>query len=199
MIAKMYQYPQLHADVSTISWVIPRLAFYGYLEAFVRAGLGKRLMFGSDQMRRPEKIGEGIEAIEQAPPTSRATTTVLRTSSSPPARDSGDSNHREVPNPRGSSRPGLKTGRIKQAHHIDGSAVDDVRPVTMQPFIEIDHRIRFRRFRHRNDTHTATRAEHPSHFSKYSRYGGFEEFKREAHEHCIKYVRLKTEGPSITP
>jgi predicted TIM-barrel fold metal-dependent hydrolase len=27
MIAMMYQYPQLHADVSTISWVIPRTAF----------------------------------------------------------------------------------------------------------------------------------------------------------------------------
>ncbi len=63
MIAMMYQYPQLHADVSTISWVIPRSAFYDYLEALVRAGLGKRLMFGSDQMRWPEKIGEGIEAI----------------------------------------------------------------------------------------------------------------------------------------
>lgn len=67
MIAMMYQYPQLHADVSTISWVIPRTAFYDYLEALVRAGLGKRLMFGSDQMRWPEKIGEGIEAIERAP------------------------------------------------------------------------------------------------------------------------------------
>jgi predicted TIM-barrel fold metal-dependent hydrolase len=67
MIAMMYQYPQLHADLSTISWVIPRVAFYDYLEAFMRAGLGKRLMFGSDQMRWPEKIGEGIEAIERAP------------------------------------------------------------------------------------------------------------------------------------
>jgi hypothetical protein len=67
MIAMMYQYPQLHADVSTISWVIPRAAFYDYLEALVRAGLGKRLMFGSDQMRWPRKIGAGIEAIEQAP------------------------------------------------------------------------------------------------------------------------------------
>lgn len=67
MIAMMYQYPQLHADVSTITWVVPRTAFYDYLEAFVRAGLGKRLMFGSDQMRWPAKIGEGIEAIEQAP------------------------------------------------------------------------------------------------------------------------------------
>lgn len=67
MIAMMYQYPQLYADVSTITWVIPRTAFYDYLESLVRAGLGKRLMFGSDQMRWPEKIGEGIEAIEQAP------------------------------------------------------------------------------------------------------------------------------------
>ena len=66
MIAMMYQYPQLHADMSTISWVIPRLAFYDYLEAFVRAGLGKRLMFGSDQMRWPEMIGKAIEAIEAA-------------------------------------------------------------------------------------------------------------------------------------
>lgn len=67
MIAMMTQYPQLHADLSTITWVIPREAFYDHLQAFIRAGLGKRLMFGSDQMRWPQKIGEGIEAIEAAP------------------------------------------------------------------------------------------------------------------------------------
>jgi predicted TIM-barrel fold metal-dependent hydrolase len=67
MIAMMYQYPQLYGDVSTITWVIPRTAFYDYLKALVSAGLGKRLMFGSDQMRWPEKIGDGIAAIEQAP------------------------------------------------------------------------------------------------------------------------------------
>ena len=67
MIAMLYQYPQLYADVSTITWVIPRTAFYDYLQALVRAGLGKRLMFGSDQMVWPEKIGAAVEAIEQAP------------------------------------------------------------------------------------------------------------------------------------
>lgn len=67
MIAMLYQYPQLYVDVSTITWVIPRDAFYDYLEALVRSGLGKRIMFGSDQMRWPDKIGAGIEAIEQAP------------------------------------------------------------------------------------------------------------------------------------
>lgn len=67
MIAMMYQYPQLYGDLSTISWVIPRSAFYDYLEAFIKAGLGKRLMFGSDQMVWPEKIGAAVEAIEKAP------------------------------------------------------------------------------------------------------------------------------------
>jgi len=66
MIAMMYQYPQLYGDVSTITWVIPRTAFYDYLKALVRAGLGKRLMFGSDQMRWPEMIEKGIQAIEEA-------------------------------------------------------------------------------------------------------------------------------------
>jgi uncharacterized protein len=66
MTAMMYQYPNLYGDLSTITWIIPRPAFHRYLEALVGAGLGKRLMFGSDQMRWPEKIGEAIEAIEEA-------------------------------------------------------------------------------------------------------------------------------------
>lgn len=67
MIAMMYQYPRLYADVSTITWVIPRATFYDYLKALIDAGLGKRLMFGSDQMVWPQKIGEAVEAIEEAP------------------------------------------------------------------------------------------------------------------------------------
>jgi uncharacterized protein len=33
----------------------------------VDAGLGKRLMFGSDQMRWPEAIGWAVAATEEAP------------------------------------------------------------------------------------------------------------------------------------
>lgn len=66
MIALMYQYPQLYGDVSTITWIIPRSAFYDYLKRLIEAGLEKRLMFGSDQMRWPEMIGEGIRSIEEA-------------------------------------------------------------------------------------------------------------------------------------
>lgn len=72
IIAMMYQYPQLYADISTITWVIPQTAFQDYLKTLIRAGLGKRLMFGSDQMVWPEKIGVAVEAIEQVPFLSNA-------------------------------------------------------------------------------------------------------------------------------
>jgi predicted TIM-barrel fold metal-dependent hydrolase len=65
-LALMTQYPQVYADVSTITWIIPRTAFHRYLRNLMEAGLGKQLMFGSDQMEWPEAIGLGIEAIEAA-------------------------------------------------------------------------------------------------------------------------------------
>ncbi len=66
IIALMYQYPQVYADLSTITWIIPREVFHDYLRDLVQAGLGKRLMFGSDQMIWPETIGLAIESIETA-------------------------------------------------------------------------------------------------------------------------------------
>lgn len=67
MVAMMYGHPQLHVDVGIISFGIPRPEFHGYLKRLVDAGLGKRIMFGSDQMQWPEAIEVGIEAIESAP------------------------------------------------------------------------------------------------------------------------------------
>jgi predicted TIM-barrel fold metal-dependent hydrolase len=66
IIALMYMYPQVYADLSTISWIIPRETFHDYFEDLIRADLGKRLMFGSDQMIWPETIGMAVEAIESA-------------------------------------------------------------------------------------------------------------------------------------
>ncbi|MHC1744893.1 MAG: amidohydrolase family protein [Syntrophobacteraceae bacterium] len=66
IIALMYQYPQVYADLSTITWIIPREAFHDYLRSLIRAGLGKRLMFGSDQMIWPETMAMAIEGIESA-------------------------------------------------------------------------------------------------------------------------------------
>ncbi|MGY1457548.1 amidohydrolase family protein [Luteimonas sp. A534] len=64
--ALMYVYPQLHADVSVINWIIPRQEFHDYLQALMTAGLGDRLMFGSDQMVWPEAIGLAVDGVDSA-------------------------------------------------------------------------------------------------------------------------------------
>ena len=64
--AILYMYPQVHADVSVINWIIPRQEFLDYLQALVTAGLGVRLMFGSDQMVWPESITLAIEGVDSA-------------------------------------------------------------------------------------------------------------------------------------
>lgn len=65
-IAVMTVYPQVYADLGSINWYFPRAEFHAYLGALMRAGLGTRLMFGSDQMYWPEAIGMAVEAIESA-------------------------------------------------------------------------------------------------------------------------------------
>ena len=60
-IAVMHLYPQVYADIAVINWAIPRAEFHHYLQGLMRAGMGKRLMFGSDQMIWPEAIGMAIE------------------------------------------------------------------------------------------------------------------------------------------
>lgn len=62
----MYQYPSVYVDISTILHLTPRNVAYAYLKGLVDNGLGKRVMYGSDQMIWPEVIGENIEAIEAA-------------------------------------------------------------------------------------------------------------------------------------
>jgi hypothetical protein len=59
-------YPQVYADLAVINWILPREEFHGYLRELVRAGFGKRLLFGSDQMVWPEAIGMAVEGIESA-------------------------------------------------------------------------------------------------------------------------------------
>ena len=62
----MYQYPSVYADLSTILHITARPVAYRFMKDLVDNGLGKRLMFGSDQMIWPEVIGENIEMIEAA-------------------------------------------------------------------------------------------------------------------------------------
>jgi len=62
----MYQYPTVHADISTILHLTPRGTAMRYLQRLVENGLAKRLMFGSDQMSWPEVMAESVEAIQHA-------------------------------------------------------------------------------------------------------------------------------------
>ena len=67
MIAIMNVFPQVYVELGGIQWVYPRKYFYRQLEAFVDAGFGKRIMFGSDQMVWPELISYSINVVEEAP------------------------------------------------------------------------------------------------------------------------------------
>ena len=64
--AILYMYPQVHADLSVINWIIPRQEFHDYLQALMTAGMGERLMFGSDQMVWPEAITQAVEGVDSA-------------------------------------------------------------------------------------------------------------------------------------
>ena len=66
-IAALYAHPQLYVDVGVISYVLPRKAFYEYLQRLVDAGFENRIMFGSDQMVWPEAVSAAIDSIQEAP------------------------------------------------------------------------------------------------------------------------------------
>jgi uncharacterized protein len=65
-IALLFAYPQVYVDLGAINWALPRAEFYAYLGALMRAGFGKRLLFGSDQMYWPDAIGMAVDAIDAA-------------------------------------------------------------------------------------------------------------------------------------
>jgi uncharacterized protein len=65
-IALLFAYPQVYTDLGAINWALPRAEFYAYLGALMRAGFGKRLLFGSDQMYWPQAIGMAVDAIDSA-------------------------------------------------------------------------------------------------------------------------------------
>jgi uncharacterized protein len=65
-VAVMFLYPQVHVDLGALNWALPRPEFHAYLGALLRAGFGKRVMFGSDHMYWPEAIGMAVEAVDSA-------------------------------------------------------------------------------------------------------------------------------------
>jgi len=63
-IALMYRYPNVYGDLSL--WKYPPQMADTYLRNLVEAGLGKRIMFGSDQWVFPEVIDEMIDFVDSA-------------------------------------------------------------------------------------------------------------------------------------
>ena len=64
-IALMRRYPTVYADLARQTWGRDRDTAYARLRALMEAGLGKRLMFGTDVDL--EAIARAIERIESAP------------------------------------------------------------------------------------------------------------------------------------
>ena len=67
MIAMLFAYPNLYVDIACNDWAFPRAQFHDALKRMVDAGMGKRILFGSDQMYWPDAIGEAIESVQTAP------------------------------------------------------------------------------------------------------------------------------------
>lgn len=65
-IALMLMYQQVYVDISAINWLLTPEEFHGYLQQLMEARLGKRIMFGTDQMIWPEAVTMSIDAIESA-------------------------------------------------------------------------------------------------------------------------------------
>jgi predicted TIM-barrel fold metal-dependent hydrolase len=65
-IATVRVYPQVNMDLGWLNWGLSRPEFHAYLAALMRAGLGKRIMFGSDHMYWPEAIGIAVDAVDAA-------------------------------------------------------------------------------------------------------------------------------------
>ena len=64
--ALMHSYSNVYADLGAIHWAEPRSWFHSYLKRMIDAGLGDRIMFGSDQMTSPEAIAQSIEGYREA-------------------------------------------------------------------------------------------------------------------------------------
>ena len=71
-LALMNAYPSIYADLAAIDWLLPRAEFQRYLSSLMRAGMGKRLMYGTDGIVWPDAFGIAIENINSTPSLTQA-------------------------------------------------------------------------------------------------------------------------------
>lgn len=65
-IALMQAYPQVYSDTGMLHAILTKRGYEDFLARMFDAGLGKRLMFGTDQIIWPDMIGIAIEMIESS-------------------------------------------------------------------------------------------------------------------------------------
>lgn len=56
LLGLLWAHPQVYVDIAIINWAIPEAEFNTYLRRMVDAGFSDRIMYGSDNMTRPESI-----------------------------------------------------------------------------------------------------------------------------------------------
>lgn len=66
MLLLMYMHPQVYVDIAMIMTVLPRKEMHRYLKAMVDAGMGKRIMWGTDHAVWPQVVSESVAVIESA-------------------------------------------------------------------------------------------------------------------------------------
>ena len=66
LIALMWANPQIYVDVGVLDWTLTAAELERFLGGLVKAGMGRRIMFGSDQMVWPEAIDMAVAAIRSA-------------------------------------------------------------------------------------------------------------------------------------
>ena len=65
IVALMQVYPQVYAGSGVLQAVLSKEAYDAFLERMVRAGLGKRIMYGTDQMIWPGMIDQSVKLVEE--------------------------------------------------------------------------------------------------------------------------------------
>ncbi len=65
-LALMNAYPQINTDLAAIDWLLPRQEFLEYLRRLMQAGMGKRLMFGTDEIVWPDAFAIAIANVQSA-------------------------------------------------------------------------------------------------------------------------------------
>ena len=64
--ALMYVYPELYIDLGVLTWALPEAALKEVLQKLLDQELGKRIMFGTDQMLWPDAIEMAVNRVKNA-------------------------------------------------------------------------------------------------------------------------------------